>query len=195
MHILFDDEYFVTVDEDFIYSCGYRNGDEINGAELAAFREAAGLRSAFVVAMRLISMRDYGEKELENKLTEKGCQRCYAQAAAEKAKAIGYIDDESYAVALAQRLAESKGYSSSKIKYELVSKGISREIADNAAQMIDNEPILRIIELLNSKFSRNLNDEKGIRRTVAALQRLGYRYSDIRSALRQREILSEPEDF
>ena len=63
----------------------------------------------------------------------------------------------------------------------------------NAAEKLDNEPILRIIDLLNTRYSRYLNDEKGVRKTGAALQRLGYRWSDINSALRQYQI--ETEDY
>ena len=72
-------------------------------------------------------------------------------------------------------------------------KGIPREIADNAASGLDFDPILRIIELLNTKYSRSLSDEKGVKRTIASLQRLGYGWSDIKSALRQAEL--ETEDF
>ena len=52
---------------------------------------------------------------------------------------------------------------------------------------------MRIIDLIRKKYFRYLGDEKGVRKTVAALQRLGYRWSDINSALRQYEI--ETEEF
>ena len=38
-----------------------------------------------------------------------------------------------------------------------------------------------------------MSDEKGVKRTIATLQRLGYGWSDIKSALRQAEL--ETEDF
>ncbi len=194
VHILLGGEYFITVDEDFILSCGYADGDDIEGAELAAFIEAAGLRSAFVAALRLLSNRDYGRKELENKLVLKGIERDFARAAALKAEDLGYVDDEAYAAMLARRLSENKGYSSKKIKYELAAKGISHETAEIACENLDNNPVLRIIELLNTKYCNSLNDEKGTRRTVAALTRLGYGYSDIRTALREYEISVDAED-
>ena len=83
--------------------------------------------------------------------------------------------------------------STNAIVSELCRKGISREIALETVEKLDNNPILRIIDLLNKKYFRYLGDEKGVRKTVSALQRLGYRWSDINSALRQYEI--ETEDF
>ena len=44
---------------------------------------------------------------------------------------------------------------------------------------------ISITELLEGKFSRDLSDEKGIRRTVATLQRYGYEMGDIMGALRE----------
>ena len=47
------------------------------------------------------------------------------------------------------------------------------------------DPAQQLRELLARKYARNLQDEKGRRRTVAALQRLGYRWEDIRRALEE----------
>ena len=77
------------------------------------------------------------------------------------------------------------------VKSELIRKCISHEIVDFVTDNLDIDPILRIIDLLNTKYRRNLSDEKGIRKTVASLQRLGYRWSDINSALRQIEVETE----
>ena len=50
-----------------------------------------------------------------------------------------------------------------------------------------------VCELLNTKYKRYAGDEKGIKKTVAALQRLGYNWSDIKSALQRTGF--ETEDF
>lgn len=189
-----DGELIAAVDEDFRLSCGVKNEEELEGAKLAAFCEAAALRSAFIGAIRILSVRSHGKTELIRKLCQKGHSRPAAESAADRAEELGFIDDEAYALSLATRLMESKGYSVKRVRYELGLKGISREICDKTVLQLDNQPILRIIELLNTKYIRYLHDEKGIRKTVNALQRLGYRYSDIRSALAECEISSESED-
>ncbi|MBQ3006812.1 MAG: regulatory protein RecX [Clostridia bacterium] len=194
IHILCDGEYFFTVDAEYWYSSPYCSLKEIvDDEELAAFYEAVGSRCAFLAGLRLLSYHDQSEREMLNKLVQKGHKREYAFVACEKLKEYGYINDQRYAENLAEKLIRTKGMSVKGIKYELLGKGISREIADNVAESLDFDPILRIIELLNTKYARYLSDEKGIRKTVASLQRLGYNWSDIKSALRSVE--TETEDF
>lgn len=194
IHVLCDGEYTFTVDAEYWYSSPYYSVKNIDDEEeLAAFYEAVGSRCAFIAGLRLLSYHDQSEREMVNKLVQKGHKRDYAILAAEKLREYGYINDERYAENFAERLIRTKGMSSKGIKFELLRKGISREIADNVIETLDIDPILRIIELLNTKYARNLSDEKGIRKTVASLQRLGYGWSDIKSALRSVE--TETEDF
>ena len=133
----------------------------------------------------------HSEKELVMKLVLKGHKKEYAVNAVSLLKEYNYVNDERTAEIYAKDLFERKGMSVNGIINELCRKGISREIACNAVEKLDNDPILRIIDLLNRKYSRFLSDEKGIRKTVSALQRLGYSWSDIRTALRQYEIETE----
>lgn len=194
IHVLCDGEYTFTVDAEYWYSSPYYSLKNIDDdEELAAFYEAVGSRCAFIAGLRILSYHDHSEQEMINKLVQKGHKKEYAVSATEKLREYGYVNDMRYAENLAERLVRSKGMSARGIKSELIHKGISREIADNVVESLDFDPILRIIELLNTKFSRNLSDEKGIKKTVASLQRLGYSWSDIKSALRSVE--TETEDF
>lgn len=192
IHILCDGEYKFTVDAEYWFSSPYHGLKSIeNDEELAAFYEAVGSRCAFIAGLRFLSYRDHSEKEIIGKLVQKGHKHEYAVSACEKLRDYGYINDERFAENYARNLIERKGMSIKGIKNELYRKGISREISDIVTENLDIDPILRIIDLLNSKYSRYLSDEKGIRKTVASLQRLGYRWSDINSALRRMELETE----
>ncbi len=193
IHILCDGEYKFTVDAEYWYGSPYHGIELINDEEQAAFFDAVGSRCAFIAGLRLLSYRDHSEKELVTKLVQKGHKKEYALNAVDRLKEFRYIDDERVAEIYAKDLFERKGMSINGIVSELCRKGISREIALKAAGKLDNEPILRIIDLIRKKYFRYLDDEKGVRKTVAALQRLGYRWSDIQSALRQYEV--ETEEF
>ena len=131
---------------------------------------------------------------MNTKLVQKGHKREYSENAVEKLKDLGYINDERYAQNLAESLLERKGMNTKAIRTELIHKGISSEIADSIIESIDFDPILRIIDLLKTKFSRKISDEKNIKRTIASLQRLGYKWSDINSAFRRLEIETEDID-
>ena len=80
-------------------------------------------------------------------------------------------------------MLERKSYSIKRIKQELAFRGIDREIVENTVDSLDNDPQKSIIMLVKKKYINKLNDEKGKKRTVDALLRLGYSYSDIKNAL------------
>ncbi len=194
IHISCDGEYRFTVDSDFWYGSPYCRISVIDDEqELTEFYDSVGSRCAFLAGLRILSYSDHSKKETVSKLIMKGHKREHAENAAERLEELGYISDERYAENLADKLVSQKGMSIRGIKNELVRKGISKEIAQNVCESLDFDPILRIIDLLNSKYSRSLSDEKGRKKTVAALMRLGYGWSDINSAFRRAEL--EMEDF
>ena len=194
VHISCGGEYTYTVDAEYWLSSSYYGVESIEDEEeQAAFHEAVGSRCAFIAALRLLSYRDYCEKEMYKKLIQKGHNDICAWNAVTRLSQLGYINDYRYAESLARSLLERKGLSVRYIRNELKIRGISGVIADNVTQDLDFEPILRIIELLNTKYARHLNDEKGIKKTVASLQRLGYSWSDINSALRTVDAETEVE--
>ncbi len=195
IHISCDGEYMFTVDAEYWFSSPYHGRENIeDDEELTAFYEAVGSRCAFIAGLRFLSYRDHSFKELVTKLVQKGHKREYSESAVAKLAEYGYVNDERYASYLASSLLERKGMNSNAIRSELLRKGISREICDNIVESLDIDPVFRIIELLNTKYSRKISDEKGVKRTVAALQRLGYRWSDINSAFRRLEIETEDTD-
>lgn len=195
VHISCDGEYMFTVDAEYWFSSPYYGREIIDdNEELTAFYEAVGSRCAFIAGLRLLSYRDHSSKELIAKLIQKGHKREYSENAVAKLSEYGYVNDERYAENLANSLLERKGMNTNAVKSELICKGISRDISDNIVESLDIDPVLRIIDLLNTKYSRKISDEKGVRRTVAALQRLGYRWSDINSAFRRLKIETEDTD-
>lgn len=195
IHISCDGEYTFTVDAEYWFSSPYYGKDNIDDEEeLAAFYEAVGSRCAFIAGLRLLSYRDHSAKDLVTKLVQKGHKREYSENAVEKLEEYGYVNDERYARYLAESLLERKGMNTRAIKSELMHKGISKQISDNVTESLDFDPILRIIDLLNTKYSRKISDEKGVKRTVASLMRLGYSWSDINSAFRRLEIETEDID-
>ena len=183
IHIYVDEEYRATVDSDFWYSEKYRNYKEINEEELTELLNAVSFRRAYNKGLDLLSRRPYGTKELIKKLCEKGHEKEYAEKACERLLELGLLNDEEYARILANDLLERKKYAIKRVKHELIFRGIDREIVENTIDSIDNDPQKSIIILVKKKYINKLNDEKGKKRTVDALLRLGYSYSDIKNAL------------
>ncbi len=181
VHIYIDNEYTLTLYDDFWYRSGYSEGQEISDDELASLKEEAGFRSAYEKGVKYLSMRAYSEKELYNKLKMKFGDDV-SRRAVDKMLRLGYINDEEFCREYAKYLFEVKKYDIKRISYELKNKGIDSEIADNTLKTLDNEPIQRIIDMLRSKYERSLETEKDRKRLVNRFIRMGYSYRDIKDA-------------
>ncbi len=181
VHIYIDGEYTLTVYDDYWHQNGFKDGQTITEEELASLKEEAGFRLAYEKGLDYLTRRAYSEKELFLKLKQKFDENS-AERAVEKLSYYGYLNDEEFSRQYTNYLFESKKYDIKRISLELKSKGISREIIDNTLKILDNEPIERIIVMLTKKFPNGFKDEKEEKRFFNKLVRMGYSFSDIKSA-------------
>lgn len=194
IHIFLDGEYSLTVDSEFWFTSRWCRIKEIDEEDLEELREDIEMRRAWLKALDLLSLRSHSQKELIVKLRRKYSQET-AEAVAHKAAELGLIDDEAFAEMYARELIERKKYGISRVKNELRLKGISSHIIESVIFSLDFDSKESIINLVERKYARKLSDEKGRRQVIAALQRLGYSYSDIRAALSEFDISDETDEW
>ena len=195
IHILVDGEYFTTVDAEYWFTCKWWEKAELSDeTEIEEFYKDTGSRYAFISGLRVLSYGDNSRKELRRKLITKGHKAEYVDAALDSLEEYGFVNDKRFAEVLASRLMRTKHMSAKGIKNEMLLKGISREIADEVLGEIEFDPVDDIVTLLQGKYKKYLYDEKGIKKTVAGLQRLGYNWSDIKSAMNKVDVDGE-DDF
>lgn len=198
IHIYIDGEYLLTVDEIFWFSCGYISGDEIDEEELTAFKEAAGSRRAFNSALNSLDYRDHSEREIRTKLLRKYDADCVEEAV-RKLVELDLVNDERYAENYARELYEHKKFGRMRIKSELRAKGIAADIANEAVDALfeEEEPdnIQRIVDIIGKRYYNRMNDDVGRKKVFAALQRMGYSFSDIREAMSEFSDDEYFEDF
>ena len=190
IHIHIDGEYRMTADSDFVSSLGYAENYDINEEELAVLERAVSSRRAFNKATELLSRRDHGEKELLIKLRQKGFKE-EAEEAIEKLKYYGYIDDRRFAENYVKELIRIKLYGKRRVEQELYRKGIDREIISEVLEAAEF-PESELVSLIERKYYRYLTDEKGIKKTINSLLRMGYSYGEIKDALK---AVSETEEI
>ena len=195
IHIYVDDEYRATVDSDYWYSEKYRNYKEINEDELTELLDAVSFRRAYNKGLDLLSRRPHGTKELIKKLCEKGHEMEATEKACDRLLELGLLNDEEFARILANELYERKGYGIKRIKQELIFRGLDREIVENTIETLDIDTQTRIILVIKKKYLNKLDDEKGRKRAIDGLMRLGYSYSDIKSALNSISEFCEEENY
>lgn len=198
IHIYIDGEYLLTVDEIFWFSCGYISGDEIDEEELTAFKEAAGSRCAFNSALNSLDYRDHSEREIRTKLLRKYDADCVEEAV-RKLVELDLVNDERYAENYARELYEHKKFGKMRIKSELRAKGIAADIANEAVDALfeEEEPdnIQRIVDIIGKRYYNRMNDDVGRKKVFAALQQMGYSFSDIREAMSEFSDDEYFEDF
>lgn len=182
IHILVDGEYSFTTNSDFWYSCGFYGG-EMTEEEFEELKKSSDYRLALNKAIDLLSVRDHARRELVKKLTEKfGAEA--AEKAADRVEELGMLDDRKFAENAVRSLSQFRGMGKRRIKNELFMKGVSADIADEVLENFELDEQEAVEQLLAGKYKRMMTDEKGRKRAFAALVRLGYSYSDIRSAMR-----------
>ena len=92
----------------------------------------------------LLSLRDRTKKELQQKLNEKYRNSRMVEKSVLKLVELGYINDKEYAVSY----IISRKYGKQRIAYNLMQKGIGKEIIEEAYFSIEEE------------YERNIEDEK-----------------------------------
>ncbi len=142
--------------------------------------EEAGARAK---ALALLSDMDRTEKGLTDRLIRAGFSREAAENALAYVKSFGYVDDERYALRFIE-LARG-GKSRTRIRYDLISRGIRPEEADRALERSgewDERDLIR--RLARKKLAKYPADDSRAReKTAASLARAGFRIPDIAEVL------------
>ena len=188
VQLFLDGEPAVKLDEETAASL--RPGQQLSDEELHELIARSDAVRAKEKALYLLEHRPHSKCELEDKLARTVGREAAGQAAG-RMEELGLIDDADYARRLSEELAR-KGFAAPRIRQELLRRGIGRELAAQEAERAAAAPEDALHSLIERRFARQLGEEKGRRRAVAALQRMGYRWEEIRSALRA--FGGEPED-
>lgn len=157
-------------------------GRQLTEKEFAQIGEAAGLGRAKERALRMIGARPMSERELYDKLIEKGESEVHAAAVVARLLELRLIDDGEYARMLVRHYA-AKGYGARRIKDELYRHKVNREHWDAALEeMPDTEDTIH--RLFASKMrGAEPSDRAAVKKAGDALLRRGYSWEEIRSAL------------
>ncbi len=179
-----DGELAFTLDSRVLLEQGIRRGVSLDDGQLHRLVIESEHRRAKEKALYLLGFRDHTKKELLIKL-KRTQDESAAEYAVEKMEELGFIDDERFARHYAEQLVNIKHLSLRGVKQKLFEKGVESDIIDDVLQELEFDPKENIRSLVERKYARYLNDEKGVKKTVGALQRMGYSWSDIHAVLEE----------
>lgn len=186
-----DGEFAMKLDTEVLLGHRFDVGREISDEQLHRCVQDSDQKRCKDKAMWLISFRDHSRRELLDKL-----RRDYSAESAEGAvnrlEELGLLDDGRFARRYTADLIHLKHLSERGVRQKLREKGIDRDLIDEVLAEYEIDEDAQIREIIEKKYARALSDEKGRRRAVSALTRLGFHYQAIHSVMN--EYLEETED-
>lgn len=158
-------------------------GQTVTSAELAEITGADTLRKAKKRALYLLGERLMCRGELVSKLTKTYTEQV-AEETAEYVCELGYVNDEEYAPKLAEYLIKRKRWGVRRARYEMLRRGLDRDLVENTLADIPEEELdEELMTLIGKKYSQKVQDYDDRRRTIAALARRGYDFGAIKRCI------------
>ena len=177
-----DGEYAVSVDSLTFAGSVFRVGSEITDEQLYELIRLSDVNRAKEKALYLIEYRPRSRKEVEDKLVPLFGEDA-SQSALSRLEELGLIDDEAFARRYARQLFENKHFPAKRVSFELMKKGIDRDIIDEIIEELEPDPCEQIEIIISKKYARCLDDEKGRQRAINGLRAMGFSWQDIKECL------------
>ena len=147
-------------------------------------------RSTYDRALDMLEARARGVVELRRLLIRKGEPEADVDAAIERLRANGLLDDANFARQLARSKALGAGLSRRRIAQELAKRGVDRAVSSEAiedvfeSEEVDEEASLDRVARKKLRTMSKLDDDTRRRRLFAFLARRGYESEDIQRVVR-----------
>ncbi len=191
------EERMLTVDSRMLFEIGNIAGGELPYAlsceQFDELEYDSRLWKAVKKAFDILSYGDNSKKRLCEKLRQRGFDREISESAAEYVEQLGLVDERRQLKHIVEQLI-AKGYGPSRIKQELIKKGISGEIISDELDDIfcefDFDEILertvrRKIDI--SRLDSSIDGRKYREKIISSFFRYGYSPDSVRRILRRIE--------
>lgn len=148
-------------------------------------------------ALKVIEFKDRTEKEVREKLTQKGYDENIIEDEIEFLINYGFINDSRYAERFVSDAINLKKWGKARIKTELLRKGVDREIIDNAVEgaFMEIDDDLLFSEMQRRFKNSDLSNIKERTRIFNFYMRRGFSPDEIKGAMNRMcsfdDIISE----
>ena len=157
------------------------DGRELSADEAREFQEKSALARARERAMRIISARAMSERELYDRLVEKGETEHNAADCVAWLRELHFLSDEDYAGMVVCHYAQ-KGYGRRRVRDELYRRKVPRELWDAALDELPEQDDT-VDRLLRSRLKGEHPDRAELKKASDALLRRGFSWEEIRAAI------------
>lgn len=177
--VFLDGEFAFGISDIDLFNLGIKTGIEIDDDFLSKIEETVDYKKCLDAAVKAVSAKMYSKKEIRDKLAKKGFTDTAVKNAVDLLEEYGYINDEAYAKVFAEYKGRKNG--AAKIRYELISKGIMPEIADEILKDFDNYSDLK--EMMKKKINGKAIDRKEKDKLIRAFMSKGFGYDAVKKCL------------
>lgn len=149
-------------------------------------------------ALSVLSRYAKSEKQLRDKMIEKGYDQEFIDNAIIKLKQQRYLDDERYSDMLINSKINISKYGKRRIKEALYERGINKEIIEEKISQLSNEDEIERAYLLGGKKLRTLKEEDTRKKTIKLSNYLinkGFEFSTVKKVVTKLFDESNDNDF
>ena len=191
--LFIDGDFLFSIHKDIFLTNNIEVNTEITVEQLEELRQKDEIYSCKQSALDILSHAAKSSGVLRDKLREHYSEDA-VDIAIERMEELGLIDDYDYAKRLTKDYINLRGYSKMRIKNELYKKKIDRYIIDDVlSECIADDEIAPIISIIEKKYYNKISSREDRQKTIMALQRRGFMYDDIKSAIKIIEEMDENE--
>lgn len=189
MSVYIDGAFAFGVDMEVAYVCGLKEGLEVDKEWIDAVVQKEELLRAQNYALNLLSFRARSEKEIAERMAQKGYEPFIIDKTIAYLKEQGYINDKAFAEAFIKDKLELNGHGRNRIRWELYKKGVSRELVDELLEKVvtPDEEYEKAKMLAERKMKLWQKDSKPVqyRKLSGLLARKGYSFDLVSKVARE----------
>lgn len=166
VNIYLDDKYEFSIDLNTMIKYSLNKNKELDDEFISEILMAEEKIKAYNYAVSLLTRSSKSEKQLRQKMQDKGFDRDMIDNAIEKLLCNNYLNDEDFSDRFINDKKNYAKWGRLKIKNELYNKGIDRNIIEEKLNDISkDEENQRACELAEKKL-RSLKDEEPLKRKI-----------------------------
>lgn len=188
-NLFIDGEFYAGVSLETVMKNRLKVGQKIEDNTLADMIKESEKSQAIAKAVDYVSNTLKTKKQVREYLIKKGFEQDAIKYAVDKLIEYGYIDDGEYS----KRYIESTGKTQGKhlLAYKLMSKGVRKDIIEQAYEVAENNSQQNAILLAEKKLKNKEITKENISKTYRYLVSRGFSYEEAEQAIAPFKELTE----
>jgi regulatory protein len=185
LNVAIDGEFAFGIDRETALAEGLRVGDDLDAGRIAALLAADDVARATAAALAFLGYRPRTEREVRDRLRERGYAPETIEAVVARLHGWRYLDDAGFARSWVERRIEQHPRGRRLLEQELRRKGIDRELVRDTLDEAPLDEVAAATDLARKRAAAYAGDDPATarRRLGSYLQRRGFGYDAVRAAL------------